>query len=435
VLDVLHIKGGQPIQGVLPISGAKNAALPILAATLLINAPVSLKNLPHLQDVTTMISLLNLLGVRTLIDESMQLEFDARDVQCVEAPYDLVHTMRASFLVLGPLISRFRRARVALPGGCEIGTRPIDLHIKGLEQLGAHIEIKNGYVHATAPDGLKGTHIILDQPTVTGTENLMMAAVLAEGATTLSGGAKEPEVVDLANFLNACGAKITGAGTDEIQIQGVSTLQQPCHYDIMGDRIEAGTYLIAAAITSGALRLEGIEPNGLSKVLECLVQTGAVIETGADWIALDMKGQRPKAVSIETATFPGFPTDLQAQWLALNCVAEGEAVISETVFENRLMHVPALQSMGAQLSVSNQSVSSIGVDALSASEVYATDLRASASLILAGLVAQGETRIKNIYHVDRGYEYIESKFSSIGCRIWRTVEGPISPVRTSIEEV
>ncbi len=421
MLDVLHVTGGGCVGGTLRVSGAKNSALPILAGTLLVNGIVQLRNLPHLQDVTTMIGLLNLLGARFLVEESMHLEVDTRDIHCFEAPYDLVNTMRASFLVLGPLLARFRRARVSLPGGCAIGSRPIDLHIKALQQLGAIIEVKNGYVHAVAPNGLVGAQVVFERPTVTGTENIMMAAVLARGTSVISGAAKEPEVVDLANFLNLCGARITGAGTAEIKIEGVPALQGSCDYTIMGDRIEAGTFLIAAAITSGQIRLEGVHPKFLSCVLEHLILTGAMIDQGDDWIALDMQGRRPRAVSIETEAFPGFPTDLQAQWLALNCIAEGEAVVKENVFENRFMHVQEMQRMGAQLTLCNQSVTSQGVRALHAAGVSATDLRASASLILAGLVAQGTTVIHQIHHIDRGYEHIEAKFLNIGCKIRRSL--------------
>lgn len=421
MLDVLHVTGGSCVRGALRVSGAKNSALPILAGTLLVNGVVRLRNLPHLQDVTTMVELLNLLGARFLIEESMHLEVDARDINCFEAPYDLVNTMRASFLVLGPLLARFRRARVSLPGGCAIGSRPIDLHIKALQQLGAIIEVKNGYVHAVAPNGLVGAHVVFERPTVTGTENIMMAAVLAQGTSVISGAAKEPEIVDLADFLNLCGARITGAGTAEIKIEGVPSLQGSCDYTIMGDRIEAGTFLIAAAITSGQIKLEGVDPKFLSCVVEHLILTGAVIEQGDDWIALDMQGRRPQAVSIKTEVFPGFPTDLQAQWLALNCIAEGEAVVKENVFENRFMHVQEMRRMGAQLALSHQSVTSQGVRALHASTVVATDLRASASLILAALVAQGTTVINQICHIDRGYEHIEAKFLNLGCKIQRSL--------------
>jgi UDP-N-acetylglucosamine 1-carboxyvinyltransferase len=417
-MDKLIINGNTPLCGEIRISGAKNAALPILAASLLTAAPVHISNIPHLQDVSTTMSLLGQMGVRLTLDERSNIQIDASNVHTYYAPYDLVRTMRASILVLGPLLSRFGEANVSLPGGCAIGTRPVDQHLKGLIAMGAEITVENGYIKAFAKKRLQGTTIEMDIVTVTGTENLIMAAVLAEGQTTILNAAREPEVEDLANFLNVLGAKISGAGTSTVIIDGVKELSGG-NYHVLPDRIETGTYLIAAAITRGKVKLKNTRPDLLDSILLKLREAGAEIETGIDWISLDMKGNRPRAVNISTAPYPAFPTDMQAQIMALNTIAEGTGVITETVFENRFMHVQELLRMGAKISLKGNTATCEGVDQLLGAQTMATDLRASASLVLAGLAAEGETSVDRIYHIDRGYECIEEKLSQLGARIHR----------------
>ncbi len=416
-MDKLIITGGTPLHGEIRISGAKNAALPILAATLLADEPVVIGNVPHLRDITTTMELLGRMGVLFLVDERMNIEVDSRSIKDLFAPYELVRTMRASILVLGPLLARYGRADVSLPGGCAIGSRPVNLHLHGLSAMGAQISVEGGYIKATA-QRLRGAHLVLDMVTVTGTENLMMAATLAEGTTVIGNAAREPEVVDLANCLVAMGARIEGAGTDTITIEGVERLYGTRH-DIVPDRIETGTFLVAAAMTRGAVRLKKTQPQILDAVLAKLAETGATIETGPDWIALDMGGRKPAAVDVHTSPYPGFPTDMQAQLTAMNCVAQGTAAITEAVFENRFMHVLELQRMGANIKLEGNTALTIGVDRLTGAPVMATDLRASASLVLAGLVAEGETVVDRIYHIDRGYETIEEKLVALGARIRR----------------
>jgi UDP-N-acetylglucosamine 1-carboxyvinyltransferase len=417
-MSKLIINGGVPLQGELRASGAKNAVLPILAATLLADGPVTVRNVPHLQDVTTTMELLGRMGVDLVVDERMNIQVDPRTIHTFQAPYELVRTMRASILVLGPLLARFGRADVSLPGGCAIGSRPVNLHIKGLEAMGADIKVENGYIRARA-DRLKGARIVLDLVTVTGTENLLMAAALAKGTTILENAAREPEVVDLAECLTAMGAQIEGAGTDTLIVHGVERLDGT-HYQVLPDRIETGTYLLAGAITGGRIRVKDTRPDNLEAVLLKLEEAGAQVNTGPDWIEMDMAGRRPKAVRIRTAPYPAFPTDMQAQFVALNAVAEGVGMITETVFENRFMHVNELQRMGAQIELEGNTAISIGVPRLTGAPVMATDLRASASLILAALVADGDTVLDRIYHIDRGYDCIEEKLSNLGARIRRT---------------
>ncbi|MEQ1559480.1 MAG: UDP-N-acetylglucosamine 1-carboxyvinyltransferase [Methyloglobulus sp.] len=418
-MDKLIITGGQRLCGELRISGAKNAALPILAATLLSEAPVSVGNIPHLHDITTTMELLGRMGVQLLVDEKMNIEVDSSTINSFEAPYELVRTMRASILVLGPLLARFGEAHVSLPGGCAIGTRPVDIHINGLIKMGADITVTGGYIHAKAKR-LKGCRLVLEQVTVTGTENLMMAAALAEGITIMENAAKEPEVTDLAHFLNKMGAKISGIGTDVLVIEGVEKLGvEPIHYDILPDRIETGTYLVAAAMTGGKVKLKNTRPDILDAVLDKLTEAGADISTGEDWIALDMHGNKPKAVSLRTAPYPAFPTDMQAQFIALNTIADGIGIITETIFENRFMHVQELQRMGADIKLESNTAICKGVKNLTAAPVMATDLRASASLVIAALAAEGSTRVDRIYHIDRGYDHIEEKLSQLGAIIRR----------------
>jgi len=418
-MDKLLISGGKPLQGELRVSGAKNAALPILAGALLSQAPVTIGNVPHLQDITTTMELLGRMGVRLMVDEKLNIEVDASTVENFFAPYELVKTMRASILVLGPLVARFGKAEVSLPGGCAIGTRPVNIHLEGLSAMGAEISVRNGYIHAQA-NRLKGCRLVLDQVTVTGTENLMMAAALAEGVTVIENAAREPEVVDLAHFLNAMGAKIYGAGTDIMEIEGVESLSgEGLHYNILPDRIETGTYLVAAAMTGGKVKLKNTRPDLLDAVLVKLEEAGAVIESGDSYIALDMQGRRPRAVSLRTSPYPAFPTDMQAQFTAMNCIADGVGVITETVFENRFMHVQELQRMGADIKLESNTAIVRGVKRLTSAPVMATDLRASASLVLAGLVAEGQTVVERIYHIDRGYECIEEKLSQLGAEIRR----------------
>lgn len=420
-MDKLIINGDICLQGEIRISGAKNAALPIIAASLLTPAPVCIGNIPHLQDVTTIISLLGQMGASLTLDEKSNIEVNASNVNSFYAPYELVRTMRASILVLGPLLSRFGEADVSLPGGCAIGTRPVDQHLKGLQAMGATIKVENGYIKAKTKGRLKGASIIMDIVTVTGTENIMMAAVLAEGQTIIHNAAHEPEVTDLANFLNILGAKISGAGTSTIVIDGVKELSAGS-YHVLPDRIETGTYLIAAAITRGKVKLKNTRPDILESVLLKLEETGAHIDTGSDWISLDMRGNRPKAVSISTAPYPAFPTDMQAQFMALNSIAEGTGIVTENVFENRFMHVQELQRMGAKIELKGNTAICTGVEKLQGAPTMATDLRASASLVLAGLAAHGETSIDRIYHIDRGYECIEEKLSQLGARIHRVAD-------------
>lgn len=416
-LEKLIIKGNTPLIGEIKISGAKNAALPILAATLLCPHPIQISNIPHLQDVTTIVSLLGQMGVNITLDERSNIEVHAKALSSFHAPYELVRTMRASVLVLGPLLSRFGAAEVSLPGGCAIGTRPVDQHLKGLQAMGAEIQIENGYIKAKS-DRLNGAIIVMDIITVTGTENIMMAAVLAKGQTIIHNAAREPEVEDLANFLNALGAKISGAGTSTIIIDGVDELSGG-RYQVLPDRIETGTYLAAAVITRGKIKLKNTRPDLLESVLLKLEETGAFIDTGTDWISLDMKGHRPHAINISTAPYPAFPTDMQAQMMAVNTVAQGTGVITETVFENRFMHVQELQRMGANIALKGNTAICTGSTDLHGAPVMATDLRASASLVLAGLAAKGETIIDRIYHIDRGYECIEEKFAQLGAQIHR----------------
>ncbi len=416
-MNKLLIQGGATLQGEIRISGAKNAVLPIMAATLLADGPAIIENVPHLQDVTTTMALLGSMGVTVVVDETMSIEVDASTIEHQIAPYELVKTMRSSILVLGPLLARYGQAQVSLPGGCAIGSRPVNLHIKGLQEMGADIEVKNGYISARA-DRLQGARIVMDLVTVTGTENLMMAAALAKGTSVLENAAREPEVVDLANFLNAMGAKISGAGTDTITVEGVERLQGT-RYRVVPDRIETGTFLVAAAITGGKVKLKNTAPRLLDVVLDKLRDSGADIEVGEDWVSLDMHGQKPKAINVRTAPYPAFPTDMQAQFTALNTIAEGTGTIVETVFENRFMHVQEMQRMGADIEVEGNTAIVRGVDGLTSAPVMATDLRASASLILAGLVAKGETEVQRIYHIDRGYELIEEKLASLGARIRR----------------
>ena len=416
-MDKLQITGGVPLEGEVRISGAKNATLPILAGTLLAEGPVSVGNVPHLHDVTTMIELLGRMGVSVTVDERMRIEVDAGTLREAFAPYELVKTMRASILVLGPLVARFGRADVSLPGGCAIGARPVNIHVAGLQAMGADIHIENGYIRARA-SRLRGARLVLDTVTVTGTENLMMAATLADGETVLENAAREPEVVDLANFLNAMGAKVRGAGTDKIIITGVEKLTGT-HYEVLPDRIETGTYLVAGAITGGMVRTRNTRPDHLDAVTAKLEEAGARIGVGENWIEVDMRGKRPKSVDIRTAPYPAFPTDMQAQFAALNTIADGVGTIIETIFENRFMHMLEMRRMGAEIRLEGNTAIIHGVPKLQAAPVMATDLRASASLVLAGLVAEGRTEIERIYHIDRGYEAIEEKLLQLGAQIRR----------------
>ncbi len=416
-MDKLIITGGRPLSGDVRISGAKNAALPILAATLLADEPMVIGNIPHLRDITTTMELLGRMGVELTLDEKMRVEVDAGRLDNPFAPYELVKTMRASILVLGPLLARCGQADVSLPGGCAIGSRPVDLHIEGLRAMGAEVVVEGGYIKARA-SRLKGVRLVLDLVTVTGTENLMMAATLAEGTTVIENAAREPEVVDLANCLNAMGARIRGAGSTTIEIEGVKALRGT-EYRVLPDRIETGTFLVAGAISGGRVRVRDTDPNQLDAVLQKLREAGAELEVGEDYVVLDMHGRRPRAVNVHTAPFPAFPTDMQAQFTALNSVAEGVGTITETVFENRFMHVLELQRMGAKIKLEGNTAICSGVPRLTAAPVMATDLRASASLVLAGLVADGETVVDRIYHVDRGYQNIEDKFAGLGAQIRR----------------
>lgn len=416
-MDKLQVAGGLPLEGEVRVSGAKNAALPIIAATLLASEPVAIGNVPHLQDVTTMIELLGRMGVTVTFDERMNIEVDATTLRQPVAPYDLVKTMRASILVLGPLLARFGQADVSLPGGCAIGARPVNIHVAGLQAMGAEISIENGYIRARA-SRLRGARLVLDTVTVTGTENLMMAATLADGQTVIENAAREPEVIDLADCLNALGAKVRGAGTDTIVIDGVERLHGGSHR-VLPDRIEAGTYLVAGAITSGRVHLKQVAPEHLDAVLVKLREAGATVTSGADWIELDMRGRRPRAIDLRTAPYPAFPTDMQAQFAALDTIADGVGTIIETIFENRFMHMLEMRRLGAEIRLEGNTAIIKGVPKLQAAPVMATDLRASASLVLAGLVAEGRTVIDRIYHIDRGYEAIEEKLSALGADIRR----------------
>jgi len=417
-MDKFLITGGQRLDGEVRISGSKNSSLPIIAATLLASTPITIGNLPRLKDVSTLIKLIERMGVTCDVDEQMKLRVDTSTIQEFQAPYDLVRTMRASILVLGPLVARFGEAVVSLPGGCAIGSRPVDLHLQGLKAMGADIDVINGYVHAKVNGRLKGARIVFDTVTVTGTENLLMAAALAEGTTILENAAREPEIDDLADCLIKMGAKITGAGTDTITIEGVEQLHG-CHHDVISDRIETGTFLIAAAITGGRVTLRDTDPSLLDATLQKLRETGADIEVGENWIRLDMHGRRPKAVSLRTAPYPGMPTDMQAQFSAMNTLAEGTGTIVETIFENRFMHMQELMRMGADIQIEGNTAIIRGVDALEGAPVMATDLRASASLVIAALAAKGDTLVDRIYHIDRGYEDIEAKLSALGAKIER----------------
>ncbi len=417
-MDKLIITGNGPADGEVWASGAKNAALPILCATLLSEGPVTIGNLPHLQDITTTLELLGHLGLEPVMGEKMSIQLDGSQVRHCDAPYDLVKKMRASVLVLGPLVSHFGHADVSLPGGCAIGSRPVDLHLRGLEAMGATISVENGYIRARVEGRLKGATFFFDTVTVTGTENLLMAATLAEGTTVLENAAREPEVVDLADCLIAMGARISGQGSDTIVIEGVDRLHGARH-DVMADRIETGTFLVAAALTRGRVRVCKTRPDILEAVLAKLEEAGGIITTGDDWIQLDMQGRRPRSVNIRTAPYPAFPTDMQAQFVALNAVAEGAARVVETIFENRFMHVQELNRMGANIALEGNTALVTGVERLSGAPVMATDLRASASLVLAALVAEGQTLVDRIYHIDRGYECIEEKFQLLGINIRR----------------
>lgn len=417
-MDKLLIQGGTQLNGEIRIAGAKNSALPIMAATLLTNEVVTIGNLPHLYDITTMLELLGCMGVEFVVGDKLEVEINCGTIKHYSAPYELVKTMRASILVLGPMLSHFGEAEVALPGGCAIGSRPVNLHLTALEKMGAVIDVVDGYIRAKVDGRLKGAKIFMDTVTVTGTENIMMAATLADGQTIIENAAREPEVVDLACCLRGMGADITGDGTDTITINGVKDLHS-CSYSVMPDRIETGTYLIAVAATRGKIKVKDTDPTILEAVLSKLKEAGAHLEIGDDWISLDMKGKRPKAVSLKTAPYPAFPTDMQAQFTALNAIAEGSGSITETVFENRFMHVHEINRMGADLQVEGNTVMVKGVDKLKGAPVMATDLRASASLIIAGLISEGETVVDRIYHIDRGYECIEEKLQLLGAKIRR----------------
>ncbi len=417
-MDKLIISGGARLSGEIKISGSKNSALPILAATILAGEPMQICNLPHLNDITTMLALLRCMGVEVTIDEKMSVEINPNTINELEAPYELVKTMRASILVLGPLLSRFGEARVSFPGGCAIGSRPVDIHLKGLEAMGAEIEVEGGYINAKAPNGLRGAHFYMETVTVGGTENLLMAAVLAKGKTVLANAAKEPEIVDLAECLVAMGAKIEGIGTDHLVIEGVEHLRG-CTFSVMPDRIETGTYLVAAAATRGSVTLKSTRADILEVVLLKLEEAGAHLQYGSDWISLDMKGRRPKAVDIKTAPYPAFPTDMQAQFTAMNSIAEGNSAVTETIFENRLVQTHELNRMGADITLKGNTAMVSGVDGLKAAPVMASDLRASASLVIAGMVAEGDTVVDRIYHIDRGYECIEEKLQILGAEIRR----------------
>ncbi len=417
-MDKLIINGGTSLEGEIKISGAKNAALPILMATLLLDEPVIIHNVPHLHDVITTLELLGILGADILMHDNSAVEINPRLINNFIAPYELVKKMRASVLALGPLLGKYGKARVSLPGGCAIGARPIDQHLKGMEALGAHIEMDNGYVEAHSEGKLRGAEIVTDMVTVTGTENILMAAILAEGRSIIRNAAREPEVCDLANFLNAMGARIAGIGTDTLTIDGVAKLHGGS-YRVIPDRIEAGTYLAAGALTRGKIKLKNVRPDTMAATLEKLSAAGADIILGQDWIELNMHGQQPKAVDIYTSPYPGFPTDMQAQLLAMNSLSQGTATVVENIFENRFMHIQELNRLGAEISLHGNSATIIGKSKLIGAQVMATDLRASASLVLAGLMAEGQTVVDRIYHIDRGYECLEEKLSKLGASIFR----------------
>jgi len=417
-MDKLLIKGGTPLYGEIYASGAKNSALPILAASLLSDSPVTVGNLPHLNDVTTMLELLGSMGVGVMLSDEMEVQVDTSSIKSLDARYELVKTMRASILVLGPLLARYQEANVALPGGCAIGSRPVNLHIEAMSAMGADINIEDGYIKASVNGRLKGAKISFDPVSVTGTENVIMAACLAEGTTTIQNAAREPEVVDLTNCLIKMGAKIEGAGSDTIKIQGVDTLHG-ASFSVMPDRVEVGTYLTATAMTGGNVRIKSAKPEYLSSVITKLELAGAVIQTGQDWVEITMEMDRPIATSLTTGPYPSFPTDMQAQFVALNSIAKGNATVTETVFENRFMHVQEIARMGGDITLKGNTAVIEGIESLKGAPVMATDLRASASLVLAGLVAEGSTIIDRIYHIDRGYERIEEKLKMLGADIER----------------
>lgn len=420
-MDKLIIQGCGPLSGSVVISGAKNAALPIVMASILADSTCQFNNVPELRDIRTSLALLNELGADAKRTDEQGVSIDPRRINNFNASYDLVKTMRASILVLGPMLAKFGQANVSLPGGCAIGARPVNLHLQGLEQMGASIVVDAGYIQASVEGRLQGAHIFMDVVSVGATENLMMAAALADGQTIIENAAREPEIVDLAQCLNTMGAKVAGAGTDKITITGVESLSG-CEYSVVPDRIETGTFLVAAAITGGKVRCEKAAPNTLDVVLDKLLKAGAKVESGDDWIELDMRGQRLTSVDIQTAAHPGFPTDMQAQFVVLNCLANGTGVVTENIFENRFMHVPELQRMGAKVSLQANTAVCDGMSSLKGAQVMATDLRASASLVLAGLVATGKTKVDRIYHLDRGYEHIEQKLNALGACITRINE-------------
>lgn len=420
-MDKLIIQGCGPLSGSVVISGAKNAALPIVMASILADSTCQFNNVPELRDIRTSLALLNELGADAKRTDEQGVSIDPRRINNFNASYDLVKTMRASILVLGPMLAKFGQANVSLPGGCAIGARPVNLHLQGLEQMGASIVVDAGYIQASVEGRLQGAHIFMDVVSVGATENLMMAAALADGQTIIENAAREPEIVDLAQCLNTMGAKVAGAGTDKITITGVESLSG-CEYSVVPDRIETGTFLVAAAITGGKVRCEKAAPNTLDVVLDKLLKAGAKVESGDDWIELDMRGQRLTSVDIQTAAHPGFPTDMQAQFVVLNCLANGTGVVTENIFENRFMHVPELQRMGAKVSLQANTAVCDGMSSLKGAQVMATDLRASASLVLAGLVATGQTKVDRIYHLDRGYEHIEQKLNALGACITRINE-------------
>ena len=417
-MDKLLIKGGAPLKGEIYASGAKNSALPILAASLLSDSPVTVGNLPHLNDVTTMLELLGSMGVDVMLSDDMEVQVDTSSIKNLDARYELVKTMRASILVLGPLLAKYQEATVALPGGCAIGSRPVNLHIDAMSAMGAEINIEDGYIKASVNGRLKGSKISFDPVSVTGTENVIMAATLAEGVTTIQNAAKEPEVVDLVNCLISMGAKIKGAGSDTIEIEGVDSLIGTS-FSVMPDRVEVGTYLTAAAMTGGHVKIKSAKPEYLSSVITKLESSGAIIYTGEDWVEIKMEIDRPISTSLTTGPYPSFPTDMQAQFVALNSIAKGNSTITETVFENRFMHVQEIARMGGDITLKGNTAVIEGIKTLKGAPVMATDLRASASLVLAGLVAEGSTTIDRIYHIDRGYERIEEKLKMLGADIER----------------
>ena len=417
-MDKLLIKGGAPLKGEIYASGAKNSALPILAASLLSDSPVTVGNLPHLNDVTTMLELLGSMGIDVMLSDDMEVQVDTSSIKNLDARYELVKTMRASILVLGPLLAKYQEATVALPGGCAIGSRPVNLHIDAMSAMGAEINIEDGYIKASVNGRLKGNKISFDPVSVTGTENVIMAATLAEGVTTIQNAAKEPEVVDLVNCLISMGAKIKGAGSDTIEIEGVDSLTGTS-FSVMPDRVEVGTYLTATAMTGGHVKIKSAKPEYLSSVITKLESSGAIIYTGEDWVEIKMEIDRPISTSLTTGPYPSFPTDMQAQFVALNSIAKGNSTITETVFENRFMHVQEIARMGGDITLKGNTAVIEGIKTLKGAPVMATDLRASASLVLAGLVAEGSTTIDRIYHIDRGYERIEEKLKMLGADIER----------------